>query len=339
MNAEKLRKNLPEIKTPKVLNMFYRDEEHYAVLAMLAKKKDTLCLWEFTAILDEAYEERNKKYRVPKTNRAELEQNLKNRNEMRIKSIEINGQCFTVSSATGTCLGDRYNIEEQLLLLYMLKQGVRLGELEQMPLDRLMINTYELEEPKELSPLEEKIENISLELSTQYFSVPIHKRLHLKTGKYDKPRKLHLNGVAESTVYIHGISFYDAWQEAETRFEDKRYVERFTPEQIAQMKQQFLDSLPGLCPEGCVLPVIEYECDKELQMQFYTTEYLKRMPEHGSTSVFLMLKPKEKMGIMGYRSRTCLLEPVKKGFEGEFFVELFFCYINIPEKRLEAVSL
>lgn len=44
----------------------------------------------------------------------------------------------------GTCLGERYNIEEQIQFLYMLGQGAELGELEQVELDRLFITCYEL---------------------------------------------------------------------------------------------------------------------------------------------------------------------------------------------------
>lgn len=64
-----------------------------------------------------------------------------------------------------------------------------------------------------------------------------YKKIPLKDGEYAKPKVLHLTGEAESSVYIHGIRFHDVWKEAETRFEDKRYLEHFSKEQIAQMKQ------------------------------------------------------------------------------------------------------
>ncbi len=98
-------------------------------------------------------------------------------------------------------------------------------------------------------------------------------------------------GEAESSVYIHGIRFHDVWKEAETRFEDKRYLEHFSKEQIAQMKQEFMELLPQICPKGCVLPMIEYECDRDYQMQFYTTEYLKRAPKHHSSALFFAMRP------------------------------------------------
>lgn len=108
----------------------------------------------------------------------------------------------------GTCLGERYNIEEQIQFLYMLGQGAELGELEQVELDRLFITCYELtgKDGQELS--EEAFwnmenEDVTVTLSEQHRSVLVQKRFRLKTGEYAKPKVLHLTGEAESSVYIH----------------------------------------------------------------------------------------------------------------------------------------
>ena len=98
--------------------------------------------------------------------------------------------------------------------------------------------------------------------------------------------------------------------------------------------------LPQLCPKGCVLPLVEYECDKDYQMQFYTTDYLKRVPKHESVASFWMTRSDKKTGPMGYRHRICHLEAVEKGFEGELAVELFACYKMMPaNKNLTTVGI
>ena len=338
MNAENLRKLFPDIKEHKILNMSYSEKGHYAVLAMLAKKDDTLCLWEISAMSEQEYEHRNRKYRSPKTNRAELKQNLEEASRIWIENITIDGYCFEVSSASGACLSDKWNMEEQLIFLYMMGQGVKLGELEQVSLDRLLINHYELTEKEGQGAAEGVFPNIEnadivLTLSSQHISIPVQKRLRLKTGEYTKPKVIRLTGEAESSVYIHGISFYDVWNDAETRFQDRRYKERFTEKQLEQMKQKYVDTLPQICPKGYVLPLIEYECDKDYQMQFYTTEYLNRVPQHYSSASFFMMHPDKQTGSMGYRSRICQLEAVEKGFDGEIAVELFLCYKIVAKKE------
>lgn len=351
MNAERLRTYIPNLKNQRILNISYTEGERYAVLAMMAEKEDKLCLWEISRISEEEFEHRHRRYRKSKTNRASLKENFRSPDTLRIKALELDGRRYHVDSATGTCLGEECNVEEQVLLLCMLQQGVKLGALEQVPFDRLMINTYELIEEQEIDDTQESDKHtnkpetttaysgITLELSTRHIPIPIHKRFRLKTGEYTKPRVIKLTGEAESTVYIHGISFYDVWEESKTRFEDERYKERFTPEQIEQMKKTYMEALPQMCPQGHVLPVIEYECDTDEQMQFYTTEYLRRVPQSGSTSVFMMLRPEKKLGPMGYRNQACLLESVEKGFEGDIAVELFSCYKRIPEVRIQGKPL
>ena len=345
MNTKNLRELFPMIKEAKVINRSYGDGEDYTVLAMLAKKDDTFHLWEITAMTDQELEYKNRIYKSPKTNREELKKNLEEKSRGWIENITIGDCCFEVTSASGTCLGEQWNVEEQLMYLYMLEQGVKLGELEQVSLDRLKINHYELAEREGQNLEENAVQNmenadVTVSLSTYHISVLIQKRFRLKSGEYAKPKVVSLTGEAESKVYIHGISLYDVWEDAEKRFEDERYKERFTEDQISQVKQEYFDMLPQLCPKGCVLPLIEYECDKDYQMQFYTTDYLKRVPKHESTASFWMMRSDKKTGPMGYRHRICHLEAVEKGFEGELAVELFACYKMMPaNKNLTTVGI
>lgn len=345
MNTKNLRELFPMIKEAKIINRSYGDGEDYTVLAMLAKKDETFHLWEITAMTDQELERKNRIYKSPKTYREELKQNLEEKSRGWIENITIGDSCFEVTSASGTCLGEQWNVEEQLMYLYMLQQGVKLGELEQVSLDRLKINHYELAEKEGQDLSESEVQNmenadVTVSLSTYHISVLIQKRFRLKSGEYAKPKVVSLTGEAESKVYIHGISLYDVWEDAEKRFEDERYKERFTEDQISQVKQEYFDMLPQLCPKGCVLPLIEYECDKDYQMQFYTTDYLKRVPKHESAASFWMTRSDKKTGPMGYRHRICHLEAVEKGFEGELAVELFACYKMMPaNKNLTTVGI
>lgn len=341
MNTQNLRTLFPTVTKQKILNLSYGEGEHYTVLPMIAQKEDTFYLWGISAMSEQEYEHRNRTYKEAKTNRAELKQNLEEADQVWIEKIVSGGCCFEAASATGTCLGERYNIEEQIQFLYMLGQGAELGELEQVELDRLFITCYELtgKDGQELS--EEAFwnmenEDVTVTLSEQHRSVLVQKRFRLKTGEYAKPKVLHLTGEAESSVYIHGIRFHDVWKEAETRFEDKRYLEHFSKEQIAQMKQEFMELLPQICPKGCVLPMIEYECDRDYQMQFYTTEYLKRAPKHHSSALFFAMRPDTQTGPMGYKNRVCQLEAMEEGFEGEISVEIFLCHKTIPGEEKKA---
>ena len=54
-----------------------------------------------------------------------------------------------------------------------------------------------------------------------------------------------------------------------------------------------------------------YECDKELNLEFYDTEYLDTMPqpsEGNCTSMFLSVKPEEKTGIHGLPLKGAVIQ-------------------------------
>ena len=56
---------------------------------------------------------------------------------------------------------------------------------------------------------------------------------------------------------------------------------------------------------------IEYECSKEIQLQFYSKEFLKSVPEtHGGSSTFLLMrvKPDKKIGTHGLPLRGCVIQ-------------------------------
>ena len=358
MNTQDLRGLFPVVDESKIINMTYSDGAYDTVLGMLErsrkphmqevpeiseKEEDTFYLWAVTAISEEELERRQRVYKAPRTNREERKRNLEETDRVWIKKITIDGCSFAVSSASESCLGEQWNVEDQLYFLYMLGQGLRLGTLEEVPLERLFITHYELsaEEPEVAKRIFEHMDSpqITVQLSVRHITIPVYKRLRLKTGDYARPKVVHLTGEAECTVYIHGISFFDAWEDAQTRFEDPRYRDNFTEERIAQLKQEWLELLPELCPKGCVLPLVEYECDLDYQMQFYSSEYLRRAPKHQSAASFFMMHPDKETGPMGYRARVCELEPVPAGFTGELPVELFACYKMEEEKERKAGEL
>lgn len=335
MNAEILRSFLSDFKEKLVLNAFYRDGECYSVLAMLARREDKLCLWEICGMSEEETKRHTRRYRRPATNRQAHKESLRSEDDLKILELELGGQHLSVLSAMGTCLGESFNEQERVLFLCLLQNGVRLGELEQTPFERLKINCYEMRE-QEIPQVNTEADgfDLVLKLKAQHIPVAVNKKLQLQTGTYAKPHTVKVKKEEKVRLYIHGVSFYDVWEDAKTRFEDKRYTERFSAEEIKDIKQQYIDSLPNICPQGSVLPIIEYESDKDYQMQFYSQDYLKRVPENKSSSVFLMMRPDKKTGPMGYKNYACVLDAVEKGFEGELAVELFMYYRRIPEKSV-----
>ncbi len=338
MNAEIIRGYLPVLEKERILNVSYQAGKRYGVLAMLAKRDSTVFLWEICNETEEEYEKKVRFYKQkPRTNRALLRDNLDGGDSLLIKEIAIEDQKLTVSSASGTCIGEDYNEPERVMLIYMLERGLKLGQLEQEPLNRLRMNCYEMKE-QEFPKMEVSGSLLlKLEVSEQHIPVLVSKRIHLKENK--EPRIVKVKKEEEFIVYINGIHYFDAWADAETRFQDKQYTERFSEEEIIRMKTEFMKNLPELCPKGCVIPLIEYECDNDYQVQFYSTEYLRRAPRESSSAMFLLFKPDKEKGPRGFRNRVCPLEAVEKGFEGSIDMELFLYYKKIPGEKLEGKNL
>ena len=88
----------------------------------------------------------------------------------------------------------------------------------------------------------------------------------------------------------------------------------FTPlEQLREIKEQCYKALEQNCPRGMCYISVEYECSKDISLQFYTKEFLKSVPETHGSSTFLLIggKPDRETGthnltLKGYVIQTAV---------------------------------
>ena len=351
MNAARFRKYLPKLEEELVLNVCYGADEDYHVLAMVARKKGRLYMWEISTASEEENERKMRRLRINRTNREKHKESFRGSAPKFIREIVINGQELCVSSATGSCVGENWNDDKKVLLFYFLLKGVKLGALEQMPFEKLCINEYKVYEKENGGPYDDKepevlwsfpaeSENIAVAVhtDTQHIPTPVHKRLTLKPGEYKKPRTVELPGDEDAEIYISGVTMYDAWEQEKTRFDDPRY-KQFSEGQIREMKEMHLKALEATCPKGYVIPLIEYECNRDYQVQFYTSDYLRRKHVSSNSSTIMMFSSDKKTGPMGLRNRACALEAVPADYAESLSVELFMYYKIIPGKTINCESI
>lgn len=101
---------------------------------------------------------------------------------------------------------------------------------------------------------------------------------------------------------INNAILIDVWEDAKKRFNDAKYRERFTQEQLQEMESHYYKALRQSCPEGMCYLGIEYECSRDINLQFYSKDFLESYPEsHNGSSSFLMMlfKPDRKTGVHG----------------------------------------
>lgn len=99
--------------------------------------------------------------------------------------------------------------------------------------------------------------------------------------------------------YINNVTLIDVWKETEKLFQHPKFIKKLPSEQLQQTKEYMYKILEENCPKGMYYIGIEYECSKDINLQFYTKQYLTSIPEtHKGSSSFLMmrLKPDKKIG-------------------------------------------
>ena len=99
--------------------------------------------------------------------------------------------------------------------------------------------------------------------------------------------------------YINNVTLIDMWKDAEERFKDPRYAEMVSEEQLQEMKKEYFEALSQNCPKGMCFIGVEYECSKNINLQFYSKEFLKSYPETHegrAVSLFMRLKPDKETG-------------------------------------------
>lgn len=99
--------------------------------------------------------------------------------------------------------------------------------------------------------------------------------------------------------YINNVTLMDVWKDTEEQIKTVERSDGFSPEQLQQVKKHTYDALEQNCPKGMCYVGVEYECSKELNLVFYSKQYLNSKPEthRGSASFLLVrLKPDKETG-------------------------------------------
>lgn len=121
--------------------------------------------------------------------------------------------------------------------------------------------------------------------------------------------------------YIDQARLLDVWKQAEETW--KR-----AGETSPQMDQRFFKTLERCCPRGMYYTEIEYECGKDLELRFYSKEYLRSRPggKNGNVGLAVFARPDREIGPHGLPLKTCVIDtPVHPDIE-RIDAELFCCY-------------
>lgn len=128
--------------------------------------------------------------------------------------------------------------------------------------------------------------------------------------------------------YINRVELVDVRKQAEEQFDDPIYQQKLEPEQFEEMKHYFYNALQESCPKGMCWVQVEYECTKNLSLQFYSKEYLRSHPSR--TSALLILpKPERKIGTHQLPLRGCMIQTAVSPDTSKIPAEAFFAFETV----------
>lgn len=272
------------------------------------------------------------------SNRDEMINNISKRmkqNNFYISEIYIQNQKMTFSSSSSGCIkGNPY--EGYMRLQHFIESGMSTTNWDEVNVSNIVIAAYEQREQEEFPEIDfSKKLDIKIKINKEFKQVLINQPIQLKFGEVEKGNKLYFYDSMEKKeriFYIDKMEHYDIWEDANKKFNSEE-MQAFPKEQIQQMKENYLACLKETCPKGMNLAIIEYETEDDVQLDFYSKEYLDKKPiRKNSSSTMMFFKSDKKLGINGFKSRVSMIMPVEKEFNGSIDAELFSWYLEIPEE-------
>ncbi len=344
MTINDLRQETPKIKNIVTINREFEYKNQIYTFAFLGKKEEgnKLTAW----ILGQNIYN-NIKYTKSsnKTNRQRFNMRFKDIDLplMNLSEIKIGNLTLDVESgSTKTPCFNSFRDKENYIMnyvtnyIFMILNKCNLGQLENNDLADLCIYEYTFSNNIEISNINQN-NAITLCFKHRHKTIKVNKTLNLKMGEYGGKKYSIRNKLTKEKqfIYIDRLVHYDIWKEAETHFNNPKYKKIATDEQISHMKQQYLESLPSICPKSMDLAVLEYETEKETNLGIYTKEFLNEKPKSNSGSSMLLLLHSDSKPLKGHKVRSCIIEPIEKNFNGIINLEIFDAIENLPDEEIE----
>jgi len=115
----------------------------------------------------------------------------------------------------------------------------------------------------------------------------------------------------ENWAQINRVYLMDMWVDMEKTFSNPNLLKHMTIEQIATTKKDFGEKFLEICPKGMCYPIVEYECEEYISLQFYTKNYLESKPVHKNGGMGFIVGTEKATGILGMKLKAAIIqEPV-----------------------------
>lgn len=239
--------------------------------------------------------------------------------------VYFGNERLQVQESSGSPLRFINDYGEIQLFFEMMKAGWVIPEwLKNEEWDNLQLTTLEFADVKKLPNYSTEMP-IIIKHNPNPIQYILEKTITLNVGKSNSFSFTDNYG-DKVQCYINNVSLINVWEDMEEQFSDSQYTKKFLPEQLQEIKKHCYRALEQSCPKGMCYISVEYECSKDLNLQFYTKEYLKSCPEEheGSVSILMMnTKPDKEIGIHNLPLKSCVIQTAVTPDTFKISAELF----------------
>lgn len=236
----------------------------------------------------------------------------------------IGGKAYEVAACQSRWL-NLQDWESIWLLSDFLRNGWQAKGINYQRIDTLMLTTLELQGEYLSIPAFSEDAALRFVMRPDTVTYPVEKPITLRIGGV-YPDKLRFRNMITGEAHwaqINRVYLMNVWAELEKIFNDPRVQEQITSEELAQHKSNFEKEFLELCPKGMYFTVVEYECQGDISLQFYTKAYLDAKPVTRGKSMGFIVRPEKPKGILGSKLKIAVIqEPVTENTE-TLEVELF----------------
>lgn len=315
------------------------------LIASLTEQDDNIKLWVFMKCNNPPYEEPLEIDHM--TNREVISKRIsRNTVQPSISVITINGITLNISSSSSGCFGFFPVIF--MKLQHFIEAGLDTSFIEDIPFEELALCEYNLQEgtvfPEIININDAPVTIIMSEQFHETLITPVI-RFSLNIGRnvtdelysfYDH------NDKCTYQFYINELTRHDFAEEMELRFKDEAVLKAWKESglddaAINQMKENVHEASKYTCPEGHDQLLVQYEVPDNIQLNFYTTQFLNNTPNknEGSSTFIMLHRTGDIESHHGGHVRICMFKPIPKDFSGQVEFELISWYRLIPKEKYE----
>lgn len=234
-----------------------------------------------------------------------------------LSMVQIGSAQFDVEEWRSTRCGSE-NREITVALTEFLRLGWNPTGIDRQNIDNLFLTSIGLK--GEFDSIPEFGENPVLRLVSRahHTSHLVEQPVTLRVGA-EYPEKLRFRSLQtgeEHSARINRVYLCDMWADMQENFDDPRLKELMTPKELEEHKTDCENRFSKVYPKGMRLPVIEYECEDGITLQFYSRAWLNLKPVQNGSCIASIIKPIEKIGVSGLPLKAAFIqEPMPENTE------------------------